>query len=322
MKKIILAAVVAAVASMAVASFASADVARYQTQTMTITVVQPENAVSQWTNVWTHTYNVTLNPCDGSFSGIGSVSGTLNGSLNTETITGRLVGNTVSFTATRYDGFVYSLSNAPLDNATVTLGPRSRCPRGSSRPRSARRRPSRRRTTRTTATTSRRRAAAPTRPTRASGCPFTDGSPLARLFFGGGLRAAPARSGPRARGDRPARDLTRPACRVPRGTGHRYRVFADAPGKIRTCDLCLRRAALYPLSYGRRGRGQCSRAGRPVDLELGVVRHLDPDVGEREAGDGARDAADAAVPRGGSRRLPGAAPSTSSTRSARFAWPR
>ncbi len=25
----------------------------------------------------------------------------------------------------------------------------------------------------------------------------------------------------------------------------------DAPGTIRTCDLCLRRAALYPLSYGR-----------------------------------------------------------------------
>src|SRR5207247_10990435 len=33
-------------------------------------------------------------------------------------------------------------------------------------------------------------------------------------------------------------------------------VFArlrHAPGKIRTCDLCLRRAALYPLSYGRFG---------------------------------------------------------------------
>jgi hypothetical protein len=28
---------------------------------------------------------------------------------------------------------------------------------------------------------------------------------------------------------------------------------------IRTCDLCLRRAALYPLSYGRRGT-QCSGA--------------------------------------------------------------
>ena len=27
----------------------------------------------------------------------------------------------------------------------------------------------------------------------------------------------------------------------------------DAPGMIRTCDLCLRRAALYPLSYGRGG---------------------------------------------------------------------
>ncbi len=24
-----------------------------------------------------------------------------------------------------------------------------------------------------------------------------------------------------------------------------------APGMIRTCGLCLRRAALYPLSYGR-----------------------------------------------------------------------
>jgi hypothetical protein len=30
--------------------------------------------------------------------------------------------------------------------------------------------------------------------------------------------------------------------------------LSHAPGKIRTCDLCLRRAALYPLSYGRSGR--------------------------------------------------------------------
>src|SRR5262249_25680096 len=35
-----------------------------------------------------------------------------------------------------------------------------------------------------------------------------------------------------------------------------------APGMIRTCDLCLRRAALYPLSYGRLGN-QCSRAEQP-----------------------------------------------------------
>ena len=32
----------------------------------------------------------------------------------------------------------------------------------------------------------------------------------------------------------------------------------SAPGKIRTCDLPLRRRALYPLSYGRR-RGKLSR---------------------------------------------------------------
>ena len=35
-------------------------------------------------------------------------------------------------------------------------------------------------------------------------------------------------------------------------TGGRHR---HAPGTIRTCDLCLRRAALYPLSYGR-GEGR------------------------------------------------------------------
>ena len=29
------------------------------------------------------------------------------------------------------------------------------------------------------------------------------------------------------------------------------RGFEYAPGRIRTCDFCLRRAALYPLSYGR-----------------------------------------------------------------------
>ena len=32
----------------------------------------------------------------------------------------------------------------------------------------------------------------------------------------------------------------------------RARLASSAPGTIRTCDLCLRRAALYPLSYGRR----------------------------------------------------------------------
>ena len=125
MKKIFLAVAVAAVATMAVVSSASADVARYQTQSFTITAVQPEGAVGQWTNVWTHTYNVTLNPCDNTFSGTGSLSGTLNGPVvgGVETITGHFdANNAVSYTASRnFDNVVYSLSNAPLNNSTVTL---------------------------------------------------------------------------------------------------------------------------------------------------------------------------------------------------------
>ena len=122
MKKFILAVAVAAVATMAVASCAFSDVARYQTQSMTITAVQPENAVGQWTNVWTHTYNVTLNPCDGSFSGVGSQKGTIDTADNaTETIKGHPDRDAVSLTATRSDDVVYSLSKAPLDGSTATL---------------------------------------------------------------------------------------------------------------------------------------------------------------------------------------------------------
>ena len=123
MKKIILAVAVAAVATMAIVSSASAGVTRYQTQSMTITAVQPEGAVGQFNNVWTHTYNVTLNPCDNSFSGTGALKGTINGPYaGTETITGHLDGDAVSFTAKRSpDGVEYSLANAPLDNTTVTL---------------------------------------------------------------------------------------------------------------------------------------------------------------------------------------------------------
>jgi hypothetical protein len=91
-KKIILAVAVAATAVMALAASASAGVERYQTQSMTITAVQPEGAVGQFQNVWTHTYTVELNPCDGSFSGVGSLSGTINGFYSTETIAGHLDG--------------------------------------------------------------------------------------------------------------------------------------------------------------------------------------------------------------------------------------
>jgi hypothetical protein len=39
--------------------------------------------------------------------------------------------------------------------------------------------------------------------------------------------------------------------RTKRSTGCGTVENLSAPGKIRTCDLSLRRRALYPLSYGR-----------------------------------------------------------------------
>ena len=74
-------------------------------------------------------------------------------------------------------------------------------------------------------------------------------------------RARPARR--RRRLDRDRHD-GRLRVRLPRpgalsgpqlgGGAHRRDVVGDAPGTNRTCDLCLRRAALYPLSYGRAAR--------------------------------------------------------------------
>ena len=43
-----------------------------------------------------------------------------------------------------------------------------------------------------------------------------------------------------------------------------------APGRIRTCDFCLRRAALYPLSYGRLGCRELSVGGH---ADRGHLRH-------------------------------------------------
>ena len=39
----------------------------------------------------------------------------------------------------------------------------------------------------------------------------------------------------------------------------------NAPGRIRTCDLALRRRALYPLSYGR-GEREVYRPRLPFSL--------------------------------------------------------
>ena len=50
---------------------------------------------------------------------------------------------------------------------------------------------------------------------------------------------------------------------------------ADAPGRNRTCDLALRRRALYPLSYWRRGEASLPAVGRwyvpAVDVSARIV---------------------------------------------------
>ena len=63
-----------------------------------------------------------------------------------------------------------------------------------------------------------------------------------------GRHAERRQRGSTAHERRPVEDKRRKAER-PKGATFRR----SAPGKIRTCDLCLRRAALYPLSYGRPG---------------------------------------------------------------------
>ncbi len=119
MKKFILAVALAAVASMAVISSASAGVERYQLQTATFTVTQPAGAVGQWDNLWKHDYEVEVNPCDGTFEGTGKIYGSdQNGPYSaTETIIGTLAKDSVSLEATRQDGLKYWLGNAPFGDA-------------------------------------------------------------------------------------------------------------------------------------------------------------------------------------------------------------
>ena len=67
--------------------------------------------------------------------------------------------------------------------------------------------------------------------------------------------AARPRPGRQHEGHRPHASATRPGGRRCRGPGSHERRLPQgppsAPGRIRTCDFRLRRAALYPLSYGR-----------------------------------------------------------------------
>lgn len=120
MKRLFLVLAIAAVASFAVATTASADVARngYLPQTATFTVTSPM-APGDWQNVWTQVYTVNVNS-DGTFAGTGHVSNKVNSTVVDETVTGSFSGGTVSFHAVRPDGFEWSLIDAPFDGTTVT----------------------------------------------------------------------------------------------------------------------------------------------------------------------------------------------------------
>jgi hypothetical protein len=129
MKRWIFAVAIAAVASVMVAATASADVARYQTQTATFTATTPYGQVGQWEHVWTRDYTVTINPCgsnDGTFTGTGVVRRDNGDFFANETITGTFnADKTVSFTAAYSNvpgenDFSYTLDNAPADGTTAT----------------------------------------------------------------------------------------------------------------------------------------------------------------------------------------------------------
>ena len=96
---------------------------RNQSQTATFTLTQPRNAESQWNNLWTHDFKVDVNPCDNTFSGTGKVYDTKGEDSFTadESITGTFGDNgSISFTATRTDGLVFSGVNVNAND--VTLG--------------------------------------------------------------------------------------------------------------------------------------------------------------------------------------------------------
>jgi hypothetical protein len=114
------AALVAALATMALAATASADVPRHQIQTYTFTAIQPAED-GQWANVWIHNFTVTVNPCDGTFTGTAEVFDPFGSLVYGEFATGSFGAGTVSMDVVSPDGFQWSLAGAPTDNSTVTV---------------------------------------------------------------------------------------------------------------------------------------------------------------------------------------------------------
>jgi hypothetical protein len=114
MKKGIIAVAAAALASLAIAAWASADVQRYQptaTLVVTLTNAQPGNH---------HTFTITwTNPCGdgGAFTGTGQ--GSAAAGSPSETISGTLVGDYLTFTS------VYSSTSSPPGYTYTYAGPLS-----------------------------------------------------------------------------------------------------------------------------------------------------------------------------------------------------
>ena len=106
-------------------ALASADVARYQNETATFTMTQPDGMWNDWSSVRTHNFAVVVNPCDNTFSGTAHQSGPIDSSGLSQAdwnVAGKFnANNTVSLKLTRpSDGIVLTLNNAPMDNNTVT----------------------------------------------------------------------------------------------------------------------------------------------------------------------------------------------------------
>jgi hypothetical protein len=118
MKKLILSGM--AVAMLALPAVSSANVQRYQSQTVTFTATQPKDRNHQFEDVWTHTITATVNPCDNTFTGTARIEGTDGTKLNNEAWTGSFgANNTVNFTMTRPGTDGNETGTLTMDGTTV-----------------------------------------------------------------------------------------------------------------------------------------------------------------------------------------------------------
>jgi hypothetical protein len=132
MRKIIAAvASITAIAALVVPSLASASVQRYQAQTATFTLTQPQYVNHQFGTVWTHKVTVDVNPCNNTFTGTGVVTGAGGERLPTEQFTGSFgANNSVSFSMTRPDSdYITTLVNG-VSNGTTISHPTTSSPNG------------------------------------------------------------------------------------------------------------------------------------------------------------------------------------------------